>query len=154
MSCGLLLTWNAGACGSTIFMLWLHPCATVQSMPTVGIFYFLLDILSIHISDVFPLPGSPSSTRKYPNSSPLSLPTNPPKHPCPALPHTGASIPLSSRGPSSHWCPTSPSSATYASALFVHSLCEDLVPECYGGSGWFKIFLLSCCKPNSFLGPF
>jgi hypothetical protein len=68
---------------------------------------------------ISPFLGSPHTPNPIPSPSPASMRVfyHPPTHSClPALkfPYTGALVLHRTKGPSSHWCPTRPSSATYA----------------------------------------
>jgi hypothetical protein len=87
-------------------------------------FYFslLLDIFFIYISNVNPFPGLPSE-----NPYPIhSTSAHQPTHFCFSVlvfPYTGTSNALKPKGLSSHWCPTSPSSATYAAGAMGSSMC-------------------------------
>jgi hypothetical protein len=75
-----------------------------------------------------------------------------------AFPYTGASSLHRTKGLSSHWCPTRPSSATYAAGVMGPSLCATwLVVYCLEtqgllvGSYWCSYY--GDAKPFSSLGP-
>jgi hypothetical protein len=122
-------------------------------------FYFLLDILCIYISNVIPFPSF-FSGEPLPPPLPCFYEDAPPptrtfRLTTLAFFYTGASSFHRTKGFSSHWCQTIPSSATYAAgamgpSLHVYSLVGGLVPgSSWGGgrSGWLiLLFFLWGCK--------
>lgn len=82
-------------------------------------------IFKICISNVIPFSRSPLWKSPIPFTSPWLFKGAPhpfwPSHP--AFPYTEASNPLRSKGRPSHWCPTRPSSATYATRALGPYMC-------------------------------
>jgi hypothetical protein len=121
-------------------------------------FFLLLDIFFIYISNVIPFPCSPSgNTLSHPTSpcfckgTPPSIHPLLPPPPSHGIPYTGASSFQRTKGLSSHWCPTKPSSATYAAGPMgpsMYSLVGNLIPGSSGVSGWLiLLFFLWGHKP-------
>jgi hypothetical protein len=87
-------------------------------------FFLLLDIFFIYISNVIPFPGLPPGN-PLSHASMRMLPHSP-THSClPSLelPYTGALNPYRTKGQSSDWCPTRPSSVTYSAEAMCSSMC-------------------------------
>jgi hypothetical protein len=80
---------------------------------------FPLVIFFIYISNVIPFPRFPSPTSP---SFPCS-PTHPLLLSGPGFPHTGAYSLHRTKGLSSHWCPTRPFSAAYATGAMSPNMC-------------------------------
>jgi hypothetical protein len=107
---------------------------------------FIEYFLYLHFK-YFPLSSSPLQKPSAPSPLPLPLwrcsPTNPPTHsslPALAFAYTGALNTLRPKILSSYWCPTRPSSATYAA---VYSLVGSPIPRSFGGSGQLTLLLPS-----------
>jgi len=112
-----------------------------------NVFFFLFWIFFIYISNVIHLPGflsiSPLSPPPLPSSRGCSpSPTTPPfPPPCPDIPLPWGGFSLGrTKGFSSHWCPTRPSSATYAAGATGLSLCTLWMAVQSLGSlvGWYQ----------------
>jgi hypothetical protein len=126
------------------------------------LFVFQLDILFLYISNVMPflsfpcinphsIPPPPAFMRVLPH-----LPTQQLSPHCPSIPLHWGIKPSQDQCFSSHWCPTRPSSATYAAGAMglsnVYSLVGGLVSGSSGGTGWFILFFfLWGCKPLQIL---
>jgi hypothetical protein len=98
---------------------------------------------------LYPIPPYPAPMRVFPCPPTYScLPTF-------TFPYTGASSLHKTKGLSSNWCLTSPSSATYPvgtiGSLHVYSLVGDLVPGSSGGSGWLILLFFLWGYPKAFL---
>jgi hypothetical protein len=86
------------------------------------IFIFIRYFLYLHFK-FYPLSSFPFQKPPYPIPPP---PVHEPTYsrlPVLAFPYTGASSLHRTKGLSSHWCPTRPSSATYAAGALSPSLC-------------------------------
>jgi hypothetical protein len=121
-------------------------------------FLFIRYFLYLHFK-CYPLYSFP--LRKPPILSLLPLLTNPPysHFPVIALFYTGALSLYKAKSLFSHWCPTRPSSVTYAAgAIESHHVCSlfgGLVPGSSRGTDWFiMLFLLWGCKALQLLGSF
>jgi hypothetical protein len=108
-------------CFTSWSYLWSLKCLNVFYFVFV-LFYFLLDIFLIYISNVIPFPGFPT-----PNPYPFPFsPAHQPTHsqlPALAFPYTGASNLHRTKGFSSLWCLTRPSSATDEAGTMGPSMC-------------------------------
>ena len=107
-------------------LTWGRRAPSPTSCPLTS-FVFLLDILFIYISYAIPFPSFLSESSLYPPPTPqpthsLFLPL--------AFPYTGAYNLQKTKGLSSHWWPTRPSSVTYAA--------RDRVPPCVFFGWWFS----------------
>ena len=85
----------------------------------------------------------------------------PPTHshpPALAFPYTGALNTLMSKGPSSHWCLTKPSTATYVVSTIGHSMCTLWLVVQFqlwlNLDGWQYFSLQWTAKLLSFFSPF
>jgi hypothetical protein len=90
----------------------------------------LLDIFFIYISNVILLPSSPLETSYSIPPPPTFMRVYPHTHtyiPALASSYTGASSLHRTKGLSSHWCLTSPSSSTYAWELWWVWLVDNVV---------------------------
>jgi hypothetical protein len=89
-------------------------------------FFFIGYFLYLHFKcyplSWFPLP-KPSIPIPLPPAPVRVLPTIPLPPPRPDIPNTRASSLHRSKGLSSHWCPTRPSSATYSARAMGPSMC-------------------------------
>lgn len=98
-------------------------CVDVHEPRCIRGSFFL--IFKICISNVIPLSRSPLWKSPIPFTSPWLFKGAPhpfwPSHP--AFPYTEASNPLRSKGRPSYWCPTRPSSATYATRALGPYMC-------------------------------
>ena len=96
---------------------------------TILFLSFIRYFLYLHFKK-FPLSRSPLWEPPIPSPLPLPLwrcPHSPTQSRLPALtsPYTGASNPHRTKGLSSHWCPTRPSSATYTARAMGPSMCSN-----------------------------
>ena len=110
--------WGFCCCFCCYFPALLH-CVFMKALYVPSLF-LLSDIFYIYISNVIPFPD-------YPSKNPLSPP---PAHQPTysyflvlAFPYTGALSLLRTKGLSSHWCLTRPSSATNAARAMSPTMC-------------------------------
>ena len=108
-------------CIKGVLLVWLVLGFFVLFLP-------LLDIFFIYISNVIPFPDCLlENTSSYPL---LHRPAQQPTYSCfmvLAFPYTGAKSLQRTMALFSHWCPTRPSSATYAVAAISPTMCTPLL---------------------------
>jgi hypothetical protein len=110
---------------------------------------------------LFPFPVSPSAiplSHPPPTASMRVLPHPPLPH-CPGIPLHWASSLHSTKDHSFHWCPTRPSSATYATGVTGASMCTLwLVVKSLGALGglvgWYCCSSYGVANPFSSFSPF
>ena len=116
-----------------------------------------MDILYIYISNVILFPSFPSGNLSQTPSSCFYKDVHPPIHfhlPDLAFPYSGTSTLPRTKGLSSHWCPTRPSSGTYVARVIGPFMCTLwLVFESLGDLGvWLVDIVLPIGhKPLQFL---
>jgi hypothetical protein len=121
-----IFKWYVDECVHTdCVLVKVHMWYLLQSLSTL---YFLLDIFFIYLSNVIPFPGFPSETpyAMLPLPASMRVLLHLPTQSCLsalAFPYTGVSSLRRTKGVSSHWCQTRPSSATYAAWTMGSSMC-------------------------------
>ena len=118
-------------------------------------FLFVLDTLFIYISNVNCFPNfSPETDYSIFHPCFYKDVCLPPTHSwlaAVAFPYTGARSIHRKKGLSSHWCPRSPSSATYVAGAMGPSMCTWNLGDLLG---WYCSFSYSVAKPFSTFSPF
>ena len=119
-------------------------------------FYFFCIWYFLYLHFKISFPRLPSRSPLFHSISPcLYEGTLPPTHshfPSLAFPYTGTLNPLRPKGHSSHWCPTRPSSATYAAGAMGPSMCTLwLVVQSLGASG--SLARWHCCSFHGAANP-
>jgi hypothetical protein len=127
-----LLLWDQEQVWMTLMREAAHPCTMQLHLTQTaskyhvseGVLFFLLDILFIYISNVIPFPSFSSWNSLPILPPPASVRVLTHSHfPALAFPYNGASKLHRTKGLSSPWCPTRPSSATYAAEAVGHFMC-------------------------------
>ena len=120
---------------------------------------FYLFIFQMLILFWFPLWKPPYPTLPLPAS--MRVLCHPPTYSCPpalAFPNTGELSLHRTKGLSSHWCPTRPSSSTYATGAMdcaLWNLVGSLVPGRSGVLfGWYCCSSYGAANPFSSFSPF
>jgi hypothetical protein len=122
----------------------------------------LFVILLIYISNIIPPPGFPfTNPLSHHPSLCLYEGASPPIHhsslPTLAFPYTGALSLHRTKGLSSHWCPTRPSSGHIQLEPWVPSFVGGLVLRSSGGGvlvGWYCCSSYGVANPFSFFSPY
>jgi hypothetical protein len=111
------------------FFLSFFPSLPFPSLPFPSLPFpslsFLIGFFKIYISNVIPFPGFPSEKHPPPIPS-RPPPAHQPTHSCflaLAFYHTGAYSLHGTKGLSSHWCLTRPSSIPYAAGTMSPTMC-------------------------------